>query len=208
MIVAGTIATAAGQSGTAAKLRRLLAQLPPGEVTLGDVIDAFSTAGIGLSLLLFSLLTLIPGIAPLFGVALCALAIGMVLGQSSPVMPRRLRGRHIDRDRLVDGIRRLNRPIAWMERLLRPRLPYLSQGTGMRLCGFASLLNGILIVLPIPFGNTAPAVAMLILSIGLVVGDGVAILLGLLATIVGLMIDIGMIAMGYSAFTALFTHFF
>jgi hypothetical protein len=72
----------------------------------------------------------------------------------------------------------------------------------------ASLVNGVLIVLPIPFGNTAPAIAMLILSLGMVAGDGIAVGVGLLATVVALAVDVGMIVLGYTAFIAMIEHLF
>jgi hypothetical protein len=84
----------------------------------------------------------------------------------------------------------------------------LLRGPGIRVLGLASLVNGVLIVLPIPFGNTAPAIAMLILSLGMVAGDGIAVGVGLLATVVALAMDVGMIVLGYTAFIAMIEHLF
>ena len=197
---------------TTDKLRRLMDKFSTSKVALGDVVDELGTAGTGLCLLLFSLTALIPGIAPVFGVALCAVALGMVLGHTQPYLPERLRRWKLDRDRLHGGMYRLAPAIGWLERWLHPRakhlLPRQQRGSGTRVAGLASLINGVLIVLPIPFGNTAPAIAMLILSLGMVVGDGIAVGVGLLATIIALVIDIGMIALGYTALVSLFQNLF
>jgi hypothetical protein len=197
---------------TTERLRRLMDSFPAGKIALGDVVDELGSAGTGLCLLLCSLTALIPGIAPVFGVALCAIALGMVLGHSQPYLPERLRRWQLDPDRLRSGIHRLTPAITWLERWLHPRaahlLPRRPRSSGTRVTGVASLVNGVLIVLPIPFGNTAPAVAMLILSLGMVVGDGMAVSVGMLATVIALVIDIGMIALGYTAITGLWHSLF
>jgi hypothetical protein len=198
----------AGHGSTTEKLRRLMDQLPDRGLTLGAVTDRLGAAGTGLCLLLFSLTALIPGIAPVFGIALCAVAIGMVLGKAEPLLPEWLRRQQLDRDRASNGLRRLTPPITWLERWLRPRREHLLRGTGTRLIGVASLINGILIVLPIPFGNTAPAIAMLVLSLGVVAADGVAVGVGLLATAIAVAVDIGMIALGYTAVAGMIAYLF
>jgi hypothetical protein len=206
-----TVATMPGDRGpvgTTAKLHRLLGKFPDGAITLGAIIDDLGAAGTGLSLLLFSLTALIPGIAPVFGVALCAVAIGMMLGRSEPLLPERLRRWRMDREQVHSGLQRLAPRIAWLERWLRPRETHLLSGVGIRLAGLASLVNGVLIVLPIPFGNTAPAVAMVILSLGIAAGDGVAVALGLLATVIALAVDTGMIVLGYAAFATMTDYLF
>ena len=196
-----TVRTDSGarQGHVSEKLRHLVSGLPPGSISLGTVIDRLGASGTGLCLLLFSLTSLIPGIAPVLGVALCAVAVGMVVGRAEPMVPERLRRWRMNQDRLHAGVRRLGPSVAWIERYLRPRASWLLTGVGTRLIGLASFVNGVLIVLPIPFGNTAPAVAMLILSTGLVAADGMAVAVGLLATLVALVVDIAMIVLGYTA---------
>jgi hypothetical protein len=190
------------------KVRALLDDLPDGTVTLGDVVDALGTASTGLCLLLFSLTALIPGIAPVFGVALCAISLGLVLGHGEPLLPARMRRWSLDRDRLRTGLDRLAPRFAWLEAWLHPRGGHLLRASGLRVAGLASLINGILIVLPIPFGNTAPAIAMLLLSLGLVTGDGIAVMAGLAATIIALLIDAALVGLGFAALASLVESLF
>lgn len=185
------------------KVRALLDDLPDGTVTLGDVVDALGAAGTGLCLLLFSLTALIPGIAPVFGVALCAVSLGLVLGHGQPFLPAWMRRWSLDRDRLRAGLDRLAPRIAWLETWLHPRGDHLLRASGLRVVGLASLINGLLIVLPIPFGNTAPAIAMLLLSLGLVTGDGIAVVAALAATIIALVIDAALVGLGFAVVTSL-----
>jgi hypothetical protein len=189
--------------GPIEKVRALLDGLPDGSVTLGDVVDTLGSAGTGLCLLLLSLTALVPGIAPIFGVALCAISLGLVLGHEEPLLPARIRRWTLDPNRLRAGLDRLAPRVAWLETWLRPRGDHLLRASGLRALGLASLINGILIVLPIPFGNTAPAIAMLLLSLGLVTGDGIAVAAGLVATAIALAIDAALVELGFTAIVSL-----
>jgi hypothetical protein len=194
-------------AGPVETVQALLDGLPDGSVTLGDVIDALGSAGTGLCLLLLSLTALIPGIAPVFGVALCAISLGLVLGHEKPLLPARVRRWTLDPGRLRAGLDRLAPRIAWLETWLLPRGDHLLRASGLRVVGLASLINSLLIVLPIPFGNTAPAIAMLLVSLGLVAGDGVAVAAGLAATIIALVIDAAFVGLGFAAVASLIESF-
>ena len=98
--------------------------------------------------------------------------------------------------------------VAWTERRLRRRAAPWLEGAGPRLAGLAGVVNGVLIVLPIPFGNTAPAIAVLVVALGLVAGDGLAVGAGLALTIVAAAIDIGLVTLGFAAVTGLFHSIF
>lgn len=193
---------------TSDRLRRLARGIQADRVSLGALLDRLGASGTGLCLLLFGLVTLIPGIAPAFGVGLCLVALGMLLGHEAPFVPQRLRRMEIDRRRLHRGLRRLSPFVAWLERYLRPRAGHLLRGPATRLAGLAALVNGVLIVLPIPFGNTAPAVAVIVLALGLVVGDGIAVGAGLVATLLALAIDVALVMLGFAAVAATFSAIF
>lgn len=73
----------------------------------------------------------------------------------------------------------------------------------LRLLGLACLSNGVLIVLPIPFGNTAPALAAILLALGLATGDGLIALAGLFLSVIAVAVGAGLILLGYEAFSSL-----
>ena len=66
-----------------------------------------------------------------------------------------------------------------LERLTRPRLAALVQPWAIRVLGLVVLVNAVLIILPIPLGNTLPAVAVMSLALGLIARDGMAVAAGL-----------------------------
>lgn len=187
-------------------LSRRLHDLAAGDapaVTLGELADAAGAAGVGMLLLLLTAGAMIPGIAPAFGAALCVASLPLIAGRQSLLLPSWLRRRGFPRAayrarvaRLVPLLRRLD---VW----LRPRLSGCRGGVVLRLVGIASLLNGVLILLPIPFGNTAPAASSLAIAAGLAAHDGLFVLLGLAAAAIALLIDVVLIALFWAALVGL-----
>src|SRR5262245_7521711 len=71
-----------------------LARTWPGErVSLGDIEAALGDRGFGLMIFVFTLPTLIPGIAMLAAIPLLLLAIQLMLGMSRPWLPKAIQDR-------------------------------------------------------------------------------------------------------------------
>jgi hypothetical protein len=160
-----------------------------GPVTLGILADRLGHAATGTLLLLCGLAGLVPGLAVVLGVPLCLLATGLLLGRDDAWLPSRLRDRPIAGHRLVGAVDQLAPRLRWLERRLRPRLVWATRMTGRRAAGLAALICGILIILPVPFGNTAPAISVIVLAAGILAHDGIAVLLGLACATLALALD-------------------
>ena len=70
--------------------------------------------------------------------------------------------------------------------MFKPRLVGLTKRRATRVIGAICLLLSILLWLPIPLGNHAPAITMTLFSLGLIYRDGVLVILGAVGTIVSL----------------------
>lgn len=195
------------ETTASARLRALRTELQGETVSLGDLLDALGAGATGLVLVLLGAASLVPGVAPVFGVALCVVALDLCISGRALRLPAWLRRRRIARGRLASGIDRLAPRLEWLERRMRPRRPALLRGAGLRLVGLAAAIDGVLVVLPVPLGNTVPAVAVLLLALGLTTADGLAVLGGLVATLFALAVDGGLVFLGYAAIARLFGIF-
>lgn len=74
------------------------------------------------------------------------------------------------------------------EKLCRPRQQQFTRGLALRVVGASVMLNAFIVFLPIPFGNTLPALANIVLALGLLFRDGLAIVAGLAITMASLVI--------------------
>ncbi len=65
-----------------------------------------------------------------------------------------------------------------VERLTRPRLPFLTGEVADTITGLVCVLMAVVMALPIPFGDTLPGLALVLFALGMMQRDGLAVLLG------------------------------
>jgi hypothetical protein len=168
-------------------------------VTFGELFHALQNRAFAFLIILFTLpnlIPMIPGVSIVTGLAIILLALQLAAGRPEPWLPRIVGDKGFARadlqkltDRAVPIIRRF-------EAFASPRLAMLSGVMGQRMIGFAIVLLGCVLILPIPFiGNIPPAWAILILSLGLIERDGVVIAVGYAVGIVAAIL-IGGLAWG------------
>lgn len=184
----------AKDSGLTALLEELDREIE-GDISLGAILEHFNSRGFGPLLVLPALLVLLPtGAIP--GVpTTCALFIGLIafqllLGHRTPWLPRRLASFSFEHERLTHGVQRARPWTRRIDRLLKPRLGFMTRGIAYRLiAALAILLAATMVPLElVPFASALPAATLLLLGLGLIGEDGVVILLALavlLADVVG-----------------------
>jgi hypothetical protein len=95
-------------------------------------------------------------------------------------LPEWLGRRAMRRDKLARGLKRLLPLLARVERKVRPRLCALSVGAGARLVGCVCMALSVVLILPLPFANFLPSLAIAAFGLGLTRKDGLAVLAGYL----------------------------
>lgn len=190
-----------------ARLAALRSEAVAGPVSLAALAERLGPAATGTLLLLCGLAGLVPGLAVVLAIPLCLLAAGLLLGRTQAWLPGPVRNRRIQGDRLAGAIDRLLPHLHRLERHIRPRLAWATGRAARRVVGLAALVCGVLIVLPVPFGNTAPALAVIVLAVGLLAGDGAAVFAGLGLAAAALILDALLLAAGYEAILAIVALF-
>jgi hypothetical protein len=173
-----------------ADLRSLLDNEDSAPLSVGRIADRVGTRGHGLLLVVLSLPSALPVPAPgysmPFGLLLLLIALQMLAGRRTPALPARLRARTISArtaQRMITAASRALRAIEWA---IRPRLRWIGSRPGQVLMGALVLAMATLMLIPIPLTNTAPAMVIFLIGIGLSEEDGLfalgACLAGILAT--------------------------
>ncbi len=185
-------------------LQRLLDENGDESITFGQLVDQLGDRGFGFSLLLLALPSALPvpaaGYSTPFGIAIVGLAIQMIRGRTTPWLPAKILNRSMKasfaRKMIGAAIAFLRR----VEHLLKPRLPLMHGRGGLIVAGTLILLMGCLMTLPIPGTNTAPAMVIFLVAIGLIEEDGLALAVAWLAglgavalygTIIGIVVYTG-----------------
>ncbi len=164
-----------------AELRGRFALKP---VTLREVIYTLRGRAYVLLLLLLALPFItpipLPGLSTPFGLAIAFIALRLTLGQR-PWLPMKLQRKELPAGFFVKVFAVAAKVLAFLEKFLRPRLTALSDSPLLlrlhALFIFVAALS-LLLPLPIPFTNSFPAWAILLIAAGMLERDGLFILMG------------------------------
>jgi len=173
--------------------------------TIGDFIDLLHERGFGILIFLLALpmalpLPVPPGINLLFAVPLMLLTFQQIYGAKKPWLPQRMRQKEFQQDKITHVITKA-RP--WLDRLsvfIQPRMGFVTQGVFSKLIGVFGFIFALCICIPIPLTNTVPSFAIVLMALGILMRDGLAVLTGM---IVGSFWVLLLATLGVTGFKAL-----
>lgn len=168
-------------------LRDLISGIRGQTVTLRELMDAVGEQGLLLICAVASLPFLIPvsipGVSTVFGAAIILVSIAICLNRM-PWLPAKILDRKLDSAKLVPALEKGASLVSRVDRFLKPRMSGLTTGGAIaRINALAITAGGVLLMFPlglIPFSNTLPGVAILLLSTGMMQRDGLVVLGGYL----------------------------
>lgn len=149
-------------------------------VYVGDLLKALGDRAIGALLFMFAapnILPVPPGVSAVLGTPLIFLSAQLMLGMR-PWLPSLVTRRSLSRADFATLVRRVVPWLTRAERLLKPRLGSLTRPPLEYVVGLICLLLSMVLALPIPLGNTLPALAIGLLALGVLERDGCWILAG------------------------------
>lgn len=149
-----------------------LAQATTDRVTVEWLLGALREWSFGIVMLVLGLAALVPGTSTLFGILLAIAAIQMMCARRQPVLPRFIRERQFSARRLARIVARMAALQRRIERIVRLRRRIRISATSRKL-GLAFLVLDALLLLPIPFGQVAPGLAIAFLAVAVLEKDGV-----------------------------------
>lgn len=160
------------------------------KVSVRGIIDALDARSFGLAVLLFSLPSVVPmppGVPTVVGIILLIVAVQMVIGRHELWLPRILADREFDRSALVKAFESLAPKLAILEKVMKPRLLFMTGHVGSIFIGVIVLIMALVLILPLPpGGNFPPALACAVLGLGLTQRDGLTVLIGLAVSVIAL----------------------
>lgn len=165
---------------------RELADSEQERISVLSILDAFGDRAFGALLLMFALpnaLPMPPGTSAVLGAPLVFIALQLMIGSKRLWLPKVITARSMKREDFQALANKIEPWVQKMERLLKPRGEALTGYVADRLTGVACFVLSLILVLPIPFGNMPPAIAISAFALGIIERDGVAIAVGWLGTV-------------------------
>lgn len=166
-------------------IRTLLAMASQGDgeqqLHIQDVLGGLAQGAFGM----FLLLAILPAFIPLPGVAgalsgplVMLIGAQMLVGLRSPWLPAPIARRGPRRRTLHRFVSKLQRPLTWLDSVLKPRLALTIEPLAARLfTGAHLILLGLLLSLPIPFTNYLFGFQLMLFALALLERDGRLMLL-------------------------------
>jgi hypothetical protein len=192
---------------TDARTSELLAALAasaPERLSLGLIGGALGERQLGIVILCMALPNCIPGPAlPGFStvLALPIIWIGgqLALGLGGAGLPRFLRHRTVSRRRFIAFVLRATPWLVRMERWIGPRPSFLTTVPGQRCLGVIFALYGLVLAVPMPFGNIPIGCGIAVLALGLIEEDSRALGIGMAIGVLGCLWQMFLVMVGIRA---------
>ncbi|SES46231.1 exopolysaccharide biosynthesis protein [Rhizobium sp. NFR03] len=191
---------------TSSGLRRLKEEAArQGSLSVAEMVATMGTASFAFTILVLALPALCPIPGPfgmVFGTCLAIVSLQVIFGARHPTVIGFIGRRRMSAGTIAFVVGYTERVIARIEKLLRPgRLPALAGPTAQRLLGIPIFVLSIAIVLPIPFGNFLPVIALVVIAAAMLERDGLAAALGLLLSLIAFGVTGALLYGVYSATT-------
>ncbi len=187
------------------RLRRFMVAGRGKKLTMGALVKGLGHRSIGILLMLLAVPTVvsIPGLpmAAIMSVGIALISLQMLIGRKEVSLPETVANRELPgkfgRKFLIMGFRYFR----WIEKRMSPRLANMVSHSVQPMLGGVIALLALIIFLPIPGGNIVPGVSVFIIGAGLAIGDGIAVLVGLGASLLAVAATIGLILGGKELLT-------
>ena len=160
-------------------------------ITVRQLRDALGDRAYGVLFFVFALPNLVPmppGVTTLFAIPLLVLAAQFCYAGSYPYFPNWIGNRSFARTDFEKALTKIRPTLRRVERLLQPRLLWLTGTIGERVLGAFFFVLAIVMCVPIPLGHWLPAVATCVMALALVERDGVVLLGGVVIGLASLAI--------------------
>jgi hypothetical protein len=175
-------------------------------ITLRDLLAMMGESGL---LLLCAFLSLpflfpvsIPGVSTVFGAGIVLISAAITLNRL-PWLPQKVADRRLESGKLRPVLERGVKFLRKFDRFFKPRMTGLTSGAVMNLVNGLVLMGaGVLLMAPlglIPFSNTLPGVAILLLAAGISQRDGLVVLAGYGMVVMTIVYFAGLALLAYSA---------
>ncbi len=172
-------------------IKLLLTKLASKPITIAEILQETGERGFSLIIALLVLPFLFPmppGLSGVMGIGSFILGIQMAFGRKSPWLPKQVERFRFPRSLSQQLLKNMRRITVWLEQIVRSRWhlvaqhPFSWKGNGLCIAWLSLLL-----MLPIPFTNPLPAVAILLLAVATLEADGLLMCLGYFLTLVNTM---------------------
>src|SRR5262245_9185378 len=174
---------------TSTLLRDFAATVAAERVTVGEIVAALGDRGLGVLIAIFAIPNILPSAVPfgntVFGIFPLIFAVQLACGYDRLMLPDFVANYSLSAASFRALVPLVAAVLSWFERLLKPRFPGVTGLNLERVVGAICVVFSLITIIPIPFALNLPAVALVLIGLGLIERDGLAILIGAVIGVTG-----------------------
>ncbi len=181
-------------------------------LSLHEIVHIAGHKSMYLLILIFNLPTIFPIPLPpgmsVLGTVPCILVAGhLVFGKKELMLPKKLLSVSIKKNFLIKLTDAFHHSLFKFSKVFKKRMPILFTDSSLRLIGAYIIFMSIVLLLPIPFTNLAVGMSIVLVALGLLIEDGLFIILGFVWGFFALLFCIFLILLGKALMIKLLSHF-
>lgn len=178
-------------------LIQILDETTDTEIPLNFIMQKLGSRPLDAAIFIFSLPNIVlPAISFVFAIPIAFFSIQNILQPTNPKYPAILQRMTINRTMLLATVTSLNWTSRYTTGFIKPRWPAMKSSLSLAVVNIEIFVLALLLFLPVPFGNTPPALAICILSLGAMEEDGFVIAIGVLVGLVCIAICAALLVFG------------
>ena len=152
------------------------------KISVANLLETFHERGFGFFLFIFALpaaLTLpAVGVGTILGIPLVFLTAQQAIGRHTIWFPSKMKQKGLKRETVIGMIEGALPWVKRIEKLIKPRLSFVTEGAFSRMIGIFGFIMALSVCVPLPLTNTVPSFGIALMSIGVIMRDGLAVLAG------------------------------
>ncbi|WMS44262.1 exopolysaccharide biosynthesis protein [Acuticoccus sp. MNP-M23] len=163
------------------------------EVAVSDVVASLGQRAFGSLFVITSLVAVlptgaIPGMSILTGTVMLLLSVQLLFGAEKIWLPRFIMTRAIGRERLVRSLHKAKGWARRIDRVIGPRMEFMLSPPFHQLVAISGIIVSLSMypLAVVPFGAFPAGLSMLVIGLGLMVRDGLLLVLGIAIGFIGL----------------------
>jgi len=165
-------------------LEEVIRQAPAEYVTIGWLTLTLHRHSFGIIMLSLGLLATTPVGSTVPALILAIMAVQLITGRAEPVFPQFIMTRRLPTKQLLWLCDRAIHVLKYLEKAVHPRWPMTFEMAKRAVGVIVLLLTAVLLLMPVPLSNVAPAAVISLISLAYVEEDGLLLSVALLAAIV------------------------
>lgn len=152
------------------------------KISVANLLETFHERGFGFFLFIFALPAALPlpavGVGTILGIPLVFLTAQQAIGRHTIWFPEKMKQKGLKRETVMSMIEGALPWVTRIEKLIKPRFSFVTEGAFSRMIGIFGFIMALSVCVPLPLTNTVPSFGIALMSIGVIMRDGLAVLAG------------------------------